>query len=220
MNGLLRHFNARSVASLSCGAALGLAPARWNENKQAVRSNLISQTLDMWIHQHICPSEPRSQWPLSGGLWATSHTDWHLGTDEGKLSLCCRRDSAPLTSSGNTRSLFSHLFSDLFQGYFTVSFKIPKPVFIQGKVPKVKEKLPQSLKCVSLAAFKLHTVLFHNSMYLMQFCLLPTNHNFWARSQKRNLSGINILHCEIYEEMCPLHNLFTSRKKHVLSVYF
>lgn len=48
-NDLLRciFFAACIVAALSCGGAQGLAPARWNENKQAVRSNHISQTLDM-----------------------------------------------------------------------------------------------------------------------------------------------------------------------------
>lgn len=53
------------VAALTCVGAQGLAPSRWNENKQAVRSNHIYQTLDMWMHHHICPSVA-SAWGLPG----------------------------------------------------------------------------------------------------------------------------------------------------------
>lgn len=35
------------AAALSCGDAPGLAPARWNENKQAVGSNHISLNLNV-----------------------------------------------------------------------------------------------------------------------------------------------------------------------------
>jgi len=49
-------FAACIAPALSCGDARGLSPARWNENKQAVGSNHISWNMDMWMHQHICPS--------------------------------------------------------------------------------------------------------------------------------------------------------------------
>lgn len=63
-------FTASIEVSLSCGDAQGLAPARWNKSKQAVRSNPISQTLDMRMHQHIYPSAPRA----SGHSQTTSQT--------------------------------------------------------------------------------------------------------------------------------------------------
>lgn len=59
-------FTASIEVSLSCGDAQGLAPARWNKSKQAVRSNPISQTLDMRMHQHIYPSAPRASGHQNG----------------------------------------------------------------------------------------------------------------------------------------------------------
>lgn len=44
----------------------GMAPTRWNETKQAVKCNLISQTVDIRMHRHICPSAPQD--PLSRSI--------------------------------------------------------------------------------------------------------------------------------------------------------
>lgn len=54
-------------AALNSAGAQGLAPARWNENKQAVRSNHIFQTMDTWMHRRICPSAPHIQQPVPRG---------------------------------------------------------------------------------------------------------------------------------------------------------
>lgn len=74
--------------ALSCGEAQGLAAARWNENKQDVRRNHICQTVNMWMHQHIFPSVPQSQWPVSGA--PQGHiTDWQKVWHRWRLlSLC------------------------------------------------------------------------------------------------------------------------------------